>query len=562
MGCESCGQPEDLNPEGAFYQKNKFNKTGIKRNPSLSTNNSEDESYLNNKIENHRNLVDDTEEEDDDYNIDEQIARNLVASLLENDFFFKDLIPTINSLSSKDFKKLFHGDCDYNYKSKNKAQIRRLAHKFDNFNYILKFIYKESKYEEYFKELWEKYPYIEDLKHLEEDKISSKLNSTLPNFKYWPENIKKDLIILIKSTELSSSKEYIRIIKDEYVEVDKTLKKLINIKNTFKKDDDDEYYKKNDNVFGKDIDKIFEYFNQNSKDKNKQLTEKDKQKIQKEINQQKNDYVDISPYLQENFDAIIDGVIFSVMKKLGVKSPKKEALGVSKSYENEHFDDDSLDDCVYEDSDDDDDDYNGEGKDNDEEKEMKEWLSVAKNFALLVYRGYQTYQTIQLSKKLIGEFKAELESISKDFEEYQNSKRFCKNNPSENLKIINESIEKNEKIRNRLLDFIKKLKKEIDSNIKRKKDLLVIYFIKYLKLVQIFLTYKNPSHIINILNIGIEAANIVFSGIEISYTNDIIDGLIEILKDANKKRKEVENEINSLHDQTSNIKKGYPNYYI
>lgn len=170
------------------------------------------------------------------------------------------------------------------------------------------------------------------------------------------------------------------------------------------------------------------------------------------------------------------------MKKLGVKSPKKEALGVSKSYENEHFDDDSLDDCVYEDSDDDDDDYNGEGKDNDEEKEMKEWLSVAKNFALLVYRGYQTYQTIQLSKKLIGEFKAELESISKDFEEYQNSKRFCKNNPSENLKIINESIEKNEKIRNRLLDFIKKLKKEIDSNIKRKKGLIGNIFYQVFKI--------------------------------------------------------------------------------
>ena len=51
------------------------------------------------------------------------------------------------------------------------------------------------------------------------------------------------------------------------------------------------------------------------------------------------------------------------------------------------------------------------------------------------------------------------------------------------------------------------------------------------------------------------------SGIEISYTNDIIDGLIEILKDANKKHKEIENEINSLHGQTSNIKNGYPKYY-
>ena len=473
MGCQ-CVEPrriEGFKPKKAFYQKNKFNKAGIKRNPSLSTNNSEDESYLDNKIENHRNLADETEEEDDE-NIDEKIARNLVTSLLENDFFFEDLIPTINSLSSKDFKKLFHGDCDYNYKTKNKAQIRRLAHKFDNFNYILKFIYKESKYEEYFKELWEKYPYIEDLKHLEEDKISSKLDSTLSNFKYWPENIKKDLIILIKSTELSSSKEYMRKIKDEYVEVDKTLKKLINIKNTFKKEDDDEYYKKNDNVFGKDIDKFIEYFNKNSKDKNKQLTEKDKQKIQKEINQQKKEFVDISPYFQDNFDSVIDGVLFGVMKKLGIKNPKEEASGLIQCYENEISDDDSFDFWDNEDSDDDEpDDKNQE---DDEEKEIKEWLSVAKNFAILLYRGYQTYQTIQLSKKLIGERRAELESISTDFEEYQNSKRFYKNNPSENLKIINENIEKIEKIRERLLNFIEKLKKEIDSNINKKKDLLVI----------------------------------------------------------------------------------------
>jgi hypothetical protein len=560
MGCECNNRRiENANPEGTFHKNKESNKTGIKRNPSLSTNNSEDESNLDNNVEDHRNLADDTEEDDD--NIDEQIARNLVTSLLENDFFFRDLIPTINSLSSKDFKKLFHGDCDYNYKTKNKAQIRRLAHKFDNFNYILKFIYKENKYEEYFKELWEKYPYIEDLKHLEEDKISSKLNSTLPNFKYWPENIKKDLIILIKSTELSSSKEYIRKIKDEYVEVDKTLKKLINIKNTFKKEDDDEYYKKNDNVFRKDIDKFIQYFNKNSKDKNKQLTEKDIQKIQKEHNQQKNEYVDNSPYLQENVEAIIDVVIFGVMKKLGIKNIKEEAPGLILNYQNENYDYDFFDDW---DEDSYDEDYEEEGNDNDEEKEMAEWFSVAKNFALLIYRGYQTYQTIKLSEKLIGERRSELEKISSDFQEYQNSKRFSKNNPSENLKIINESIKKVEEIRKRLLEFIEKLKKEIDSNINKKKGIFGNIFYQAIKIgSSIFnlVVTKNPTHIINILNIGIGVANIVCSGIEISYINDIIDGLIEILKDANKKRKEFEKEINSLHDQTSNIKKGYPKYY-
>ena len=70
MGCQLCERMEDLNPEGGFYPKNKFNKSGIKRNPSLSTNNSEDESYLDKNVENHRNLADETEEEDDE-NIDE-----------------------------------------------------------------------------------------------------------------------------------------------------------------------------------------------------------------------------------------------------------------------------------------------------------------------------------------------------------------------------------------------------------------------------------------------------------------------------------------------------------
>ena len=118
------------------------NKKDIKRNFSLSTDNSEDESYLDNKTENRQNynlpipnIANNNEGEANDVNFDEQKARKFVTYLLENDnFFYKDLIPTINSLSSEDFKKLYQGDCDYNYNTQNKAQIKRLAHKFDNFN--------------------------------------------------------------------------------------------------------------------------------------------------------------------------------------------------------------------------------------------------------------------------------------------------------------------------------------------------------------------------------------------------------------------------------------------
>lgn len=574
MGCEA-PKKSNLKP---IIKKNESkdhyyeNKKDIKRNFSLSTDNSEDESYLDNKTENRQNsnlpipnIANNNEGEANDVNFDEQKARKFVTYLLENDnFFYKDLIPTINSLSSEDFKKLFQGDCDYNYNTQNKAQIKRLAHKFDNFNYILVYIYKENKYHEYFKDLWADYPYIEDLKYLKDDnKIDSKLSSTLSNYKYWPENIKKDLIKLIKITELSSSEGIKNKIKDEYVEVDKILKKLTAIKQTFKKEDDDEYFSKNDNVLGKDIDKIFQYINNNSKEKNKKLKEEDKQKIQKDMNQQIKDFVGIlSPYFQTNNDLLIDTIAFLITKKLS-NNPyiNLETQDLIKGYlddENNFWDNDDDEDLdeLYD---------NGEQQDNNQkDEELMEWMGLAKNFVFMLYRGYQTYQTIKLTEKITNEYKTELQGISKEFSNYQNLKRFCKNDPIKNLKIIDESLEKIEEIRGKLLKFIEKLKKEIDDKINVKKGLIgnIIYQIIQIG-HNIFLLFdnKNPKHIINIINIGIEVTNIVFSGIDIKYTNYIIDELIKILKNAKNKQKEIENEIVSLNDQCSEIKKAYPKYY-
>jgi len=73
------------------------------------------------------------------------------------------------------------------------------------------------------------------------------------------------------------------------------------------------------------------------------------------------------------------------MKKLGIKNIKEEAPGLILNYQNENYDDDFFDDW---DEDSYDEDYEEEGNDNDEEKEMAEWLSVAKNFSLLISASY------------------------------------------------------------------------------------------------------------------------------------------------------------------------------
>lgn len=580
MGACNCSHDERIPEED--YQNSNFtderNKIPdyLKRKYSTSAENSDNESEVDKNMDNKqnsnsyiKNSVNNNEKEEKDDNFDEQEARNFVKFLLENDVsFYKDLIPTINSLSSKDFKALFEGNFDYNYKTPNKAQIKRLAHKFDNFYYILLNCYKDNQYHKYFKELWIGYPYIEDLKNLkDDDKISSKLSSTLPNYESWPENCKEDLIKLIKNTELISGKEIKNKIKDEYIEIDKILKKLTSIKQTFSADKDEEYLTKNDEFLNKEIDKFYNCLIKNSEgEKNRKLTNEEKEKIRKEINQEKNDFAEMSPYLDDNIDIIMDSIIFLVTNGVGnFKSQKDLINAVTGSYKDdwdesgslgEFFDDDDYSDL--------DEEYYDNNQETDQsEKELKQWLSVAKNAVGCFHKGYKMFQTINLSKKIItdNEYRAKLDKISEDFKEYQNSKRLDEKDPIKNLKILNDSIDKIEKIRERLLQLIENLKIEIDKNINKKKGIIGNIFYQVFKLGQNifhFAITKNPIHLINI---GLNVTSIVFCGIDISYTNDIIDEIIKVLKDAKVKQKEIENELESLHTKCSEIKKAYPTYY-
>ena len=162
MGCESCGRRPDIKSDmqNELFPRNNQNNIMNRKN-SLSTNNSEDES---DELENNKNNYNSNSNNEnlgknnrntynDNINIDEEKARNLVRILLENDIiFYKDLIPVIDNLSSEDFKALFIGKCEYDYKTNNKEQIQRLAHKFENFSIILYHCHKNDQYNQYLKE--------------------------------------------------------------------------------------------------------------------------------------------------------------------------------------------------------------------------------------------------------------------------------------------------------------------------------------------------------------------------------------------------------------------------
>lgn len=342
--------------------------------------------------------------------------------------------------------------------------------------------------------------------------------------------------------------------------IDKILKKLAGIQKTFKKDNDENYLS-NDNVLYKDINQIYNSIKK-SKGKKKDLTKEDIKKIKEAQNQQKMDYLDISPYLTDNTGLIFDSILLLISQKIYPSDPinEEDALYQLKNIclddwdDNFDFDIDILDD-----------EQNGNVI-GDEFKELKEWVEVGKNFLTCVYRGYQMFQTINLSKKIIKEnkYRTKLNEISDKLSEYQNSKRLYENDPIENVAILKQSIDKISEIRDNLLNLIEELKKEIDQNLNKKRGNIgnIIYqIIKIGENIVSLAVTKDPSKFINILSIGFEISTIVFCGIDISYTNDILDELIKLLKEAKQKQKKVEEEIKSLHQKYSEIKKAYPTRY-
>ena len=64
----------------------------------------------------------------------EKAARKIIMFLLEDDVYdFEKWVPLIKKFNSEQIQKLFHGERDYKYASKNKLVFDKLVIKFYNF---------------------------------------------------------------------------------------------------------------------------------------------------------------------------------------------------------------------------------------------------------------------------------------------------------------------------------------------------------------------------------------------------------------------------------------------
>ena len=368
------------------------------------------------------------------------------------------------------------------------------------------------------------------------------LNSILPNYQSWPYDIKEKLIKSIKNTELVCKKIKENIEK-EFPIIDEVLRNLTEIYQTFLHQNDSEYLSKDKNFF-------YNHFFKKIPGQIDNNTSND-EFIKKIYNS-----------IPSNFERNIDEIFYSILNNTqlenkiytkGIIDLYKKQL-IYKAHHDKNVNDEYINNAI-----------SVEKIKNIGENAIKirQWLIVAKNFYFCINNGIRLYKTIQLSKKFERDnvYQKRLDKISEEFERYRSFKQLDKDDLFKSSEIIIDSFRKLEKIRNDLLYLIEDLKQKIDENNSKKEEDRSSYFYNGIKLFYnlcCFAANNNPNKFFNVLNTILAAYNMAITASDISYLNEIIDQLIQVLKDSYTKKIEVEEEMKLLYKPTLELRKAYP----
>ena len=495
---------------------------------------------------------------------EENDERELVRILLEDDTpFFRQLIPVIDSLSYTEFKKLFYGDYKYEYNSDDRFLLKRLALKFKNFFFILsEWAYKKDHYK-YLKQIWNKYPNLDNLSKLQNEKdISEKLKYILPDYINWPENIKNELIEIIKYPA-DYAEEIMKEIKEENFEVDQILTKLINGIKKFEIPSYEEFIKENQFMnYESLLNGIFKILNKPTE------TIKDPKKVYEMVRSIPSEFSKLSPFCKENFNLISLNILQQTIKRNTVVN------NLNSTYI------EAIENIVL-------DLYNSKnekgnsGNENNNLQDIKEnvekgkskwplYLGESINIAINLYEtciiGYDTFSAIKTLNNLLSEnvFKTRLKKISEDFNEHQISK-FLSNNPKYNLQLIKESYNNIKKDQEEILKLISDIKRDIiEKNDKKKYSIKNLAFKGINVFMSIFdyIITDNPiMKTFDIVNSVFGGINMVLYGVDIYYLDKIIIENEIILKDTYELQHKIKEEIDSIFEECKKIKNIYPRDY-
>ena len=130
-------------------------------------------------------------------NINIEKAKQVSIMLLQKDIkIYNNLIPLIEKMDNDSFENLFLGNKDYDYKIKS-FQFKLLLSKFNNYRLILYQWYESEDKYGYLEQLWLKNVSLESLSDKDNSQIENFLGKLKINFKYWSNDSKNDLFMVI-----------------------------------------------------------------------------------------------------------------------------------------------------------------------------------------------------------------------------------------------------------------------------------------------------------------------------------------------------------------------------
>ena len=387
----------------------------------------------------------------------------------------------------------------------------------------------------------------------------------LPDYINWPENIKNELIEIIKYPA-DYAEEIMKEIKEENFEVDQILTKLINGIKKFEIPSYEEFIKENQFMNYESL------LNGISKILNKPTeTIKDPKKIYEMVRSIPSEFSKLSPFFKENFNLISLNILQQIIKR----NPWNTVVNNINSTYIEAIENRVLD--LYNSK-------NGKGNSGNEnnnlqdikenvEKGKSKWppyLRDCINIAINLYEtciiGYDTFSAIKTLNNLLSEneFKTRLKKISEDFNEHQISK-FLSNNPKYNLQLIKESYNNIKKDQEEILQLISDIKRDIKAKNDKKKYSITNLAFKginvFLSIFDYIITDNPIMKTFDIVNSVFGGINMVLYGVDIYYLDKIIIEYEIILKEAYELHQKIKKELDSLFEECKKIKKIYPKDY-
>ena len=470
---------------------------------------------------------------------------------------YKKFLPEIKKFNDEQFNNLFEGKTDYpNFNVSDPIRFKSIIRRFELYYDLLIEFYENEENYKYINEIWKKNIIIQSLKGKSENEIIRFFDENKIDFKNWPIDIKEKIKRIInESVSIENLSEIMKdFIEENYKNIDELIKKTEGCKEMVKKEEEESQHKR-----------ILEY---NLDDMASRL-----------IKDFVPDFVNSLPSLCKDVKSEIKKreieLIMNKMKKSGFSETKAKSLieEVKKKYKEEK--------------------YTGVFKPVEDLKDLNE-LGIKFNKGEINELNFKDKIGISLGNEKVGNVLLSLSLVNLTYsilhlnqtfaqendlkvnlERFNNIKRKFESHKSE-INLLPDDIEKSAEEMKKLMKKFEEDREEVDNllkdiedavnDIQNKRNKSIFQHItswggNLLGFIGSFMK-KGNNQGENLVNANSNLASVIANSIDIDKLKEFLEKYKEYKENAQKLRKDINNEIIKLENKFNELKNAHkPKFY-